>query len=274
MYLGHGGTLTWGSPSSTGASRVLLGKEKAKVNTTSGDYGNISFVYDPSDPAPTYGGWIFAGSNMRNGSDSVGSVDQSPLGSRKDVLQYNTAPLQDDLALCGGDITATLTVGSTANDTDFIATLVDQHPTGERYLVAQGIIRMRWRERGLTPVPMLSGHTYEVDIDMWSTCWVFGAGHRVGIDITSSSSFMYLPNPNTGLPLQPDGIWPAGGEFYTGENITATNTVVYGASKISLPVVNKKDLPVMPAINIPGLSAPPSTAKLMEMGREALLQKN
>merc|ERR1711966_341943 len=114
-----------------------------------------------------------------------GSVDQSPLGQRDDVLQFNTAALQQDRALCG-EVSATITVASSAVDTDFIVRLVDQHPNnGPRYLIQEGIIRMRWREKLITPTMMVPGKHYEVEIDMWSACWIIKAGHSVGVDLTS-----------------------------------------------------------------------------------------
>ena len=203
-----------------------------------------------------------------NPNDS-GSVDQSALRSRQDVLHFDGAPLEADLAICG-PIKAALTVGSSANDTDFIIRLVDQYPTGERYLVAEGVIRMRWRNQALTPTPMAVGTDYAVEIDMWRACWIFKQGHRVGLDVTSSSSFMYLPNPNTGLPLEPDGIWPQGGEYYKGQNITATNSVVFGPSSVSLPVVPKKSLPVIDPLVLPNLVKPPEEHELARVGHEAL----
>jgi len=230
---------------------------------------NVSYVYDPSDPAPSYGGWIFQNTNPLGSA----CVDQAPLAKRKDVIHFNSAPLDADLAICG-EITASITVGSSANDTDFIVRLVDQYPSGERYNVAEGIVRMRWRDNVLTPIPMEQDHTYAVDIDMWSACWIFAAGHRVGVDITSSSGFVYLPNPNTGLPLETDGIWPQGGEVYKGENITATNAVYLGSSYLSLPVVKKADLPVIDPLLIPTPSAPPHTSELIQMGKEAIQKYN
>jgi len=233
-----------------------------QIVTSSPSAANQSYVYDPADPAPTIGGTLFSGIN--NGLGSYGSADQSPNSHRPDVLQFNTAPLEDDLALCGA-VKAFLTVSSSANDTDFIVKLVDQNPSGERYLITEGIIRMRWREKQLTPTMMEPGVAYPVEIDMWNTCWIIKAGHRVGLDITSSSSYLYLPNPNTGGPLQADGIWPRGGEYYTGENVTATNTIIFGASKLQLPVVDKADLPVMGPLIIPTPTAVPSDEELVEM---------
>ena len=228
---------------------------------------SVTYVYDPSDPAPTFGGWLFQNSNP-NGE---GSVDQALLRERSDVIHFDGAPLAAPLAICGA-ISATLAVGSTANDTDFIVRLVDQYPSGERYLVAEGVVRMRWRNETSTPLPMAAGAVYEVGVDMWSACWIFAAGHRIGIDVTSSSSFAYLPNPNTGLPLEPDGIWPQGGEVYKGKNVTATNSVHLGASAVTLPTVSASALPPMgPLPNILSLlpKSLPAEAELLRMGAEA-----
>ena len=81
---------------------------------------------------------------------------------------------------------------------------------------------------------------------------------------------MYLPNPNTGLPLEPDGIWPQGGEYYKGANVTATNTVLLGPSRVVLPVVSKADLPVMDPLIIPSPKPPPSEEELVQMGQGLL----
>jgi predicted acyl esterase len=250
IYLGDNNALSWDSPVSSS--------------------GSETYTYDPSDPADTYGGWLF---KQAINPHYEGCVDQSPLGARGDVLQFNTQPLAEDLALCG-PVTAHLTVGSTANDTDFLARLVDQYPSGERYLVAEGVIRMRWRDHGLTPVPMVEGESYPVELDMWNVCWIFAAGHRVGVDITSSSSFMYLPNPNTGGALQERGIWPNGGDVYTGPNITADNSIFYGSSRLTLPVVDKANLPNDYKSIIPTAQEPPSEEQLLQMGTEALIQQN
>lgn len=245
--------------------KLYLGAEGTLSSTIVPYTGSAFYKYDPSNPAPTYGGWIFQSQNPLG----EGCVDQSPLSSRKDVIHFNNQALKEEYAICG-EITATLTVGSSANDTDFIIRLVDQYPSGERYPVAEGIVRMRFRKKQLTPDPMIPGEQYTVEIDMWSACWVFAVGHQIGIDITSSSEFMYLPNPNTGLPLEGDQIWPQGGEHYRGRNITATNYVFYGSSEITLPTVSKTDLPMIGPLILPSPPMPPSDEELHRMGTEAL----
>jgi uncharacterized protein len=117
-----------------------------------------------------------------------------------------------------------------------------------RMLVADGVLRMRWRnqtdrpggESGKPlPLPaMVPGQAYLAQVDMWQACWVFAAGHRVGVDVTSSASPLYDVNPNTGEPLL----------NATGANVTATNTIFQGegVSFLRLPVVTKADMPMYP----------------------------
>ena len=47
--------------------------------------------------------------------------------------------------------------------------------------------------------------------------------------------------------------------------MTATNTIIFGASKLQLPVVDKADLPVMGPLIIPTPTAVPSDEELVEM---------
>ena len=98
-------TATSLGPDGRGGRVGLLGKD---IVPPSGDVG---YYYDPSNPAPTYGGWIFQSAPSPGG---VGCVDQSPLSVRPDVLQFNSLRLRKELAICGGDITATLTVSTLA----------------------------------------------------------------------------------------------------------------------------------------------------------------
>ena len=124
--LGSGGNYltsfdTWPTPTS---ETLYLAPDSALVLEKPAAAGNVTYVYDPSDPAPTFGGWVFQDSNPDGGSS--GSVDQALLRERSDVIHFDGAPLAAPLPICGA-VSATLAVGSTANDTDFIVRLVDQH---------------------------------------------------------------------------------------------------------------------------------------------------
>jgi putative CocE/NonD family hydrolase len=54
--------------------------------------GTSSFIFDPRNPTPSIGG---------NGLLTGGSVDDSALAKREDVLVFDSAPLEDDLEICG-----------------------------------------------------------------------------------------------------------------------------------------------------------------------------
>ena len=48
---------------------------------------------------------------------------------------------------------------------------------------------------------MQPGKPYRVTVDLWDTACLFRKGHRIRLDISSSSFPMYDVNPNTGEPL-------------------------------------------------------------------------
>ena len=55
-----------------------------------------------------------------------------PLGSRPDVLVFETPPLEQDLEIAG-PMEVKLWVASSARDTDFTAKLIDVYPPGPDY---------------------------------------------------------------------------------------------------------------------------------------------
>ena len=105
-----------------------------------------------------------------------------------------------------GTVYATLCAASSAPDTDFVARLVDVHPDGRAIGVTDGIIRASAREsypapgviEPKEPLPITPGEVYEYVIDMWATGIVFNAGHRIRVEVTSSSFPRWDRNLNTG----------------------------------------------------------------------------
>jgi putative CocE/NonD family hydrolase len=147
------------------------------------------FVYDPDDPVATCGGNTLI--------ISTGVQDQRPLEARRDVLVYTSEPLDAPLEVTG-PIIVKLFAASNAVDTDFTAKLVDVRPDGYAQNIADGIIRARYRESTLRPMPLTPGTVYEFTIDLWATSHVFFAGHRLRIDIASSNFPRFDRNLNTG----------------------------------------------------------------------------
>ncbi len=122
-----------------------------------------------------------------------------------------------------------LYVSSSAPDTDFTGKLVDVYPDGTAYNVQEGILRARYREGFDRKVFMKPGKVYEVKIDLHATSNLFGPGHRIRVEISSSNFPRFDRNLNTG-----------GNNFDETEWVIAQNTVHHSAdypSHIILPII-------------------------------------
>jgi putative CocE/NonD family hydrolase len=158
------------------------------------------YDYDPEDPVPTIGGSVLMADIHR-----PGPRDQRPIESRPDVLVYTSPTLEDPYTVLGS-VYVTLFAASSAPDTDFVARLVDVYPDGRAICVADGILRASAREsypapgvvRPVAPSPIQPDKIYEYVIDLWATGLTFLPGHRMRVEITSSSHPRWERNLNTG----------------------------------------------------------------------------
>ncbi len=199
----HGnGRLSWSKPNGADADR---------------------YVYDPQNPVPSLGG-----NNCCGVGTASGPQDQRPNEHRGDILVYTSDFIEDEVEIVG-PLKAKLWVSSSALDTDFIVRLIDVYPDGRSINIAEGILRMRYRE-GLTSQKLMEpGETYEVEVDMVGTANLFQKGHRLRLHITSSHFPQFDRNPN------------AGKAFGTTTDMTTARQAVYhsGAklSHIIMPVI-------------------------------------
>jgi hypothetical protein len=174
-----------------------------------------SYTYDPRNPVPTIGGNISSahGVMMPGAFDQVERPDvftcnppYIPLSSRSDVLSFETPPLERALEVTG-PITATLYVSSSAPDTDFTLKLVDHYPRSPDYTdgyamnLSDTIFRARFHSSWEEPELLLPGRVYRLEMVSYPTSNLFGAGHRIRVDISSSNYPRFDINPNTGEPL-------------------------------------------------------------------------
>jgi putative CocE/NonD family hydrolase len=158
------------------------------------------YDYDPRDPVPTIGGAILMAPIHR-----PGARDQRNIEDRPDVLLYTSEVLQSDYNVLG-PVHATPFAASSAPDTDFVVRLADVHPDGRAIVVTDGVIRASAREsypapgviRPVKPSLIEPGRVYEYCVDLWATGITFRAGHRIRVEITSSSFPRWERNPNTG----------------------------------------------------------------------------
>lgn len=189
--------------------------------TKPGDQPTDEYVYDPENPVPSLGGNHLA-------MIPSGPKDQSEIEEREDVLVYTTEVLNEDVEVTG-PIKMTLHAASSAKDTDFTAKLVDVHPDGKAYILADGIVRARFRHGDGKEDLIEPGKVYEYEIDLWVTSNAFLKGHRIRVEVSSSNFPRFTRNTNTGNPIPTDT-----------EVIKAEQTIYHDAehaSYIMLPVI-------------------------------------
>jgi uncharacterized protein len=134
-----------------------------------------------------------------------GPRDQRGIEERPDVLLYTSQVLESPYTVLGS-VYVTLFAASSAPDTDFVARLVDIYPDGLAICVTDGILRASAREsyqapgvvRPVAPSPIEPGEVYEYVIDLWATGITFLQGHRIRVEVTSSSHPRWERNLNTG----------------------------------------------------------------------------
>jgi putative CocE/NonD family hydrolase len=184
------------------------------------------FRYDPDDPVPSVGG-----NNCCGTPTSAGPQDQRPIEGRRDILIYTTDVLQEELEATG-PVKVVLYAASDAVDTDFVAKVVDVHPDGSSYNMAEGIVRARYRESLTKPSLLTPGQVYRLEIDLVGTSIAFLKGHRIRVHVTSSHFPQFDRNPNTGAA------------FATTAAVKVAEQTIYHdgerASHILLPVIPRR----------------------------------
>jgi hypothetical protein len=193
-----------------------------------GDEPADTYRFDPRDPAPTLGGpTSLPGRFMRT---NAGPLDQRPLEGRGDVLAYTTEPLARDLEVTG-PLSLTLHAATSARDADLVAKLCDVEPDGFSRILAEGILRARFREGFERECQVEPGRPYEYTIDLKATSNVFLRGHRIRLLLTSSSFPRF--DRNAGSGARP-------GEVREEDLRAAQQTVFHDAARASvllLPVI-------------------------------------
>ncbi len=207
------------------------------ANTLNGD-GTLSmiaqktdkpdlFTYDPMKPVTSYGGNVCCQGN----AVVPGSLDQSKMEARPDILVYTTEPFKEGTEL-SGPISPTLYVSSDAKDTDFTVKIIDVYPDGRAYNLDESIQRMRYRDGyDKAPVMMENGKVYKVTLQPLNTSNYFAPGHRLRIEVTSSNFPRFDRNLNTG-----------GNNYDETKAVVAHNVVHHSAqypSTITVTVVKK-----------------------------------
>jgi hypothetical protein len=154
-----------------------------------------SYVSDPAHPVPyrprpiepTY---YPAGS----GWSTWLLEDQRFAHNRPDVLSWESEPLQEEVAITG-NVVAHLFASTSGTDCDWIVKLIDVYPesypkdikmSGYQLMIANEVLRGRFRNSFEKPEPIAPNQVNEYVIDLHSLNHRFGAGHRIMVQVQST----------------------------------------------------------------------------------------
>ena len=177
-----------------------------------------SYDYDPRDPVMT----LYSPPGQQE------PQDQRALDGRRDILVYQTDPVEESVEVTG-PITVHLWASSSAPDTDFVVKLMDVWPDGFVQELCYGIVRARYRESFASPSLIEPGRAYEYTIQVNPTSNLFRRGHRIRLDVSSSDFPNFDRNHNTG-----------GDDYFESTLVTARQTVYHDRerpSRVVLPVI-------------------------------------
>jgi putative CocE/NonD family hydrolase len=193
-----------------------------------GDEPADEYVYDPADPAPTVGGPTSLPARMFR--TNAGPLDQRALEARADVVVYSSDPLREAVEVTG-PLELVLWAATDGCDVDFVAKLSDVSPDGFSRIIAEGVLRARFRSGYDLEVPVEPGRPLEYRIDLVATSNVFLPRHRIRLAVTSSSFPRFDRNTGSGRRLGTD----------TPADLRPTRQTVYHdaarPSHVMLPVV-------------------------------------
>jgi putative CocE/NonD family hydrolase len=191
----------WPLPGTEFTSFFLRSRGRLDRDVPRSDEPADRYTYDPEDPVPTIGG-VNSVLTMTQGAAvpiRPGPWDQRELEARDDVLSYTTDALDGDLEVIG-PVELILFAASSAKDTDFFVRVCDVYPDGRSIFLTEGVLRARYRNshEGDSTELLEPGEVAEYRIRCYPMANVFERGHRIRLDVTSSSFPRFSRNLNNG----------------------------------------------------------------------------
>lgn len=198
------------------------------ANTVVGD-GSLSTVppteqapdcydYDPRDPVMS----------LMRADAQAAPVDQAPHDYRRDILVYQTVPLEEEIEVTG-PVSLTLWAQTDAPDTDWTAKLAVVLEDGMAMNLTYGIMRAQYREGFEQPQLIEPNVALEYSVRLNPTGILFKPGQRIRLYVSSSDFPNFDRNHNTGKRYWSDA-----------ELKVARQTVFHDAerpSRLILPII-------------------------------------
>ena len=176
---------------------------------TAAEAAKDSFVSNPAAPVPYRERSVMTPFMAKTSTWSTWIADdQAPFARRKDVLFWQTDPLDRDVTVAG-NIAARLFASTTGTDADWVVKLLDVYPSdaatpaalrGRQRMIANDVFRGRFRAGFERPLPITPNAVLPYSIDLHSASHVFQRGHRIAVQVQSSWFPLIDRNPQTFVP--------------------------------------------------------------------------
>jgi uncharacterized protein len=187
MYFGPNGKLGFDAP--TGDSKTAFD----------------AYISDPAHPVPYRARPILATYTGGSTWSTWLADDQRFVQDRPDVAAWDSPVLTEDVVIAG-DIAAHLFAATTGSDADWVVKLIDVYPDndpkipGYEFMVANDVLRGRFRKSFEHPQAIVPNHTDEYTIDLHTQSYRFLKGHKIRVQVQSSWFPLIDRNPQTFVP--------------------------------------------------------------------------
>jgi putative CocE/NonD family hydrolase len=172
----------WPPPDSVPTTLHLRAGGRLTAAQPHGDGESTAFTYDPADPTPSVGGRLMS---LRTG----GSLDNSALERREDVLTFSTDALESAVEIAGIPVVR-LHLRSDNVYFDVFARLCDVSPDGRSVNVTDQIFRS-------SPADVTPGEIWQVELPLTDVSHVFEAGHRIRLQVLGGAHPRFARNLGT-----------------------------------------------------------------------------
>ena len=202
-----------------------------------------AYISDPNHPVPYRQRPILPTFGRGSTWSTWLADDQRFVQDRPDVAAWESPTLTEDVDIAG-DISAHLFAATTGTDADWVVKLIDVYPDndpkipGYELMVANDVLRGRFRKSFEHPEAIVPNHTDEYVVDLHTQNYRFLKGHRIRVQVQSSWFPLIDRNPQTFVP----NIFKAKDSDFR----AATQKIFRSkdaASYVSIPIVQR---PVVP----------------------------
>jgi putative CocE/NonD family hydrolase len=201
---------SWPLKTNVAARRLYfrpMGRLSFDPPATPSDSGFDAYVSDPANPVPYRARPIHP--NFTSGSTWSRWLmdDQRFLKGRTDVVNWETTPLNGDIVLAG-NVIAHLFASTSGSDADWVVKLIDVYPEtesdstlrGYELMVANDVLRGRFRKSYEKPEAIVPNRVDEYSVDLHTQDYRFKKGHKIKVQVQSSWFPLIDRNPQTFVP--------------------------------------------------------------------------